>query len=157
MAAGKEFGHFAQGLPTARNSRTDRPDGKVYDRCRFVVSHSLQSDEQNYRPLLFRQCGESALQIAKPEPHGLIRRNREAPGRFLQFVAGALARLPASEADMLMVQDREQPRPQVGPLFPQVHFPEGSGEALLDEIVCGYEIARQSPRVACQTRDQGLD
>ena len=53
---------------------------------------------------------------------------------------------------MLMVQDREQPRPQVGPLFPQVHFPEGSGEALLDEIVCGYDIARQSPRVARQTR-----
>ena len=56
-----------------------------------------------------------------------------------------------------MVQDGEQPRPEIGPLFPQMHFPEGSGEALLDEIVCGCEIARQNPGVACQTRDQVLD
>jgi hypothetical protein len=156
VAAGKEFGHLAQRLPTARNSRTDRPDGKVYERCGFVVSHSLQSDEQYYRPLLFRQCGESALQIAKLEPHGLIGRNRRAPVRFLQFGAGALARLPASETDILMMQDGEQPRPEIGPLFPQVHFPERSGEALLDEIVCGYEVARQNPRIPRQTRKQGL-
>jgi hypothetical protein len=55
-----------------------------------------------------------------------------------------------------MVQDGEQPRPQIGPLFPQVHFPEGSCEALLDEIVCRYDIVRENPRVARQTRDQGL-
>jgi hypothetical protein len=157
VATGKEFGHSAQGLPTARNSRTDRPDGKVYERCGFVVSHSLQPDEQNYRPLLFGQCGESALQIAKLEPHGLIGRNRRAPVRFLQFGAGALTRLPASEAYILMMQDGEQPRPEIAPLFPQVHFPEGPGEALLNEIVCGYKIARQNPRVARQTRDLGLD
>jgi hypothetical protein len=157
VATGKEFGHSAQGLPTARNSRTDRPDGKVYERCSFVVSHSLQSDEQNYRPLLFGQCGESALQIAKLEPHGLIGRNRRVPVKFLQLGAGALARLPASVTYILMVQDGKQPRAEIGPLFPQVNFPEGSGEALLDEIVCGYEIARQNPRVARQTRDLGLD
>src|ERR1700751_2093995 len=75
VATGKEFGHLAQRLPTARNSRTDRPDGKVYERCSLVVSHSLHPDEQDYRPLLFRQCGESALQIAKLEPRGLIGRN----------------------------------------------------------------------------------
>ena len=103
VATGKEFGHSPQRLPTARYSRTDRPDGKVNERCSFVVSHSLQSDEHNYRPLLFGQCGESALQIAKFEPRGLTGRNRQAPVRFLQFGAGALARLPAREADILMV------------------------------------------------------
>ena len=157
MATGKEFGHVAQGFPTARNSRTDRPDGKVYERCGLVVSHSLQSDEQNYRPLLFGQRRESALQIAKLEACGLIGRNRQVPVRFLQFGAGALARLPPTEADILMVQDGEQPGPEIGPLFPQVHFPEGSGEALLDEIVCGYGITCQNPRIAGQSRDEGLD
>lgn len=103
VATGKEFGHLAQRLPTARNPRTDCPDGKVYERCSFVVSHSIQSDEHNYRPLLFRQFGESALEIAKLEPRGLVGRNRQAPVRFLQFGAGALARLPAGETDILMV------------------------------------------------------
>ena len=157
VATGKEFGHVAQGFPTARNSRTDRPDGKLYERCSFVVSHPLQSDEHNYRPLLFRQCRESALQIAKLKAPGLIGRNGQAPVRFLQFVAGALARLPASKANILMVQDSEQPRPEIGPLFPQVHFPEGSGQALLNEIVCGYGITCQNPRIAGQSRDEGLD
>ena len=156
VATGKEFGHSAQGLPTARNSRTDRPDRKVYKRCGFVVSHSLQSDEHNYRPLLFRQSGESALQIAKLETRGLIGRNRQGPVGFLQFGVGALTRLAAREADMLMVQDGEQPRPEISPLFPQMHFPQGTREALLDEIVCGYGVARQNPRVARQTREQGL-
>jgi len=60
----------------------------------FVVSHSLQSDEKNYRPLLFRRRPESALQIAKLEPHGLIRRNpRGAREVFAIRLAGALARL----------------------------------------------------------------
>jgi hypothetical protein len=73
--------------------------------------------------------------------------------RFLQLGACALARVPASEADVLMMQDREQPGPKVGALLPQVYFPEGSGEAVLDEIVCGCDIARQNSRITRQTRN----
>ena len=38
-----------------------------------------------------------------------------------------------------------------------MHFPEGSGQGVLDEIVCGDGIACQNPRIARQTGDQGLD
>jgi hypothetical protein len=118
MPTGKEFGHHTQALATAGNSRTDRPDGDVRQQCGFVVWHALQSDEQNYRALLFGQLGESAFQIANLEPDGLIRRKRQARLTFLQFGAGALARFAASEADISMVQDREQPRPKIGALLP---------------------------------------
>jgi hypothetical protein len=110
MPTGKEFGHRTQRLAPARNSRTDRSDRKVDQRCRFLVSQTFQSDEQNYRPLLLGQFGESPLQITKLEPGDLIGRKRRGRMTFLPFLpfrAGALARVAASKADMLMVQDRE--------------------------------------------------
>ena len=58
---------------------------------------------------------------------------------------------------MLVVQDREQPSPKIGPFLPKVKFPEGTGEALLDEILRGRDIARQNPRIARQPRNQGFD
>lgn len=148
MPTGKEFGHYTQALTTARYSRTDCPDGEVCQRCCFVVSHALQSDKQDHRPLLLGQFGESAFQIAKLESQGLVGRERQARVTFLQFGAGALARVAASVADVLMVQDCEQPGPKIGPVLPQVDFAERTGEAVLDEVVCRDHIARQHPRVA---------
>jgi len=36
-------------------------------------------------------------------------------------------------------------------------FPERTGKALLDEIVCSDGIARQDPCVISEARNQGLD
>ena len=107
--------------------------------------------------MLLGQLGESALQIAKLEPHSLSRRERRARITFLQFDARALARVPASEAEMLVVQYREQPSTKIGALLPQVDFFEGTGKAVLDEIVSSDNVSRQCPRVTSETGDQGLD
>jgi hypothetical protein len=157
MPTGKELGHHSQALPTARDSRADRPDGEVPQRCDFVVSHALQSDEQNYRSLLLGQFGESAFQIAKLEPQGLIGRERQAGVTFLQFDAGALACVTASVADVLMVQDSEQPGPKIGSLLPQVDLTERAGEAVLDEVVGRDDVTRQHPSVARQARNQACN
>src|SRR5271165_381284 len=154
MPTGEELGHHPQALTTARYSRADRPDGEVRQRCDFVVTHALQSDEQNYRPLLLGQFGESAFQIAKLEPRGLIGRERQARATFLQFDAGALARVAASVADVLMVQDCEQPGPKIGSVLPKVDFTERAGEAVLDEVLCRDDVTGQHPRVAGQTGNQ---
>ena len=104
---GEKPSHHTQGFATARNSRPHRSDRQVYNRSGFLVSHPLQPDEQDYRPLLLGQLGESALQIAKLEPHRLSRGERRARITFLQFDAGPLARVSASQAEVLVVQYRE--------------------------------------------------
>jgi hypothetical protein len=107
MRAGKEPRHRPQSLTTAGNSRSDCPDRHIYDRRGCVVSHPLQSDEENYGPLLLGQFGDGTLHIAKLEPLCLIRRRRQTGRTFLQFDRGALPHGPASEADVLMVQNCE--------------------------------------------------
>jgi hypothetical protein len=107
MPTGEEPSHLAQAFAAARNSRTDSSDWCVYNRCGFFVSHSLHADEQDYRPLLFGEPGESALQIAKLQIRNLRQRERQTWAKLLLFDAGLLARLAANAADMLIVQDRE--------------------------------------------------
>ena len=85
----------------------DCPDRHFYDRRGYIVSHPLQSDEENYGPLLFGQFADGMLHIAKLEPFCLIRRRRQTGRTFLQFDGGALPRGPAGEADVLMVQNCE--------------------------------------------------
>jgi len=107
--------------------------------------------------LLLRQFGEGALQIAELQTRNLIRRERRSRAAFLQFNSGSLARCPANETDMAMVQDGEQPGPKIGSSFPQVNFPEGMPKAILDEFVSGTDITRQGARVTRKTGHQGFD
>jgi hypothetical protein len=157
MSKREEPGHETQGFATTRHSRADCSDWQICDRCWFFVSHPLQSDEQNYRPLFVGQLSKSSLQIAKLEPPSLRWRERRAQVTSLRLDARALARVTASEAYMLVVQYGEEPGAKVGSFGPQMDFPERTGEAILDEIVCSDRIARQDPRVISETRDQGLD
>jgi hypothetical protein len=48
---------------------------------------------------------------------------------------GALARRPAEVIDLLVMQNREQPRPQVRAGLPQMDFLDPPGEGFLDEIL----------------------
>jgi len=103
VPTGKEPGHGTQGFTATSNSRTDCPDRDIYDRCGFIVTHTLQSDEQNHRPLLLGEFGHGAFQIAKLEPHRLIGRERQTRVGFLPFHTDTLPRISASVADVLMV------------------------------------------------------
>jgi len=157
MPPGEESCEDTQAFATARYSRADSPDRDVYDRRGFVVSHPFQSNEEDCRPLLLRQFGEGALQIAELQTRNLIRRERRSRAVLLQFNTGSLARCPADETDMAIVQDGEQPGPKIGSFFPQVNFPEGMPEAILDELVSGADITRQGARVTRKAGPQGFD
>ena len=54
--------------------------------------------------------------------------------------------------DILIVQDGEQPSPQVGAFFPQMLLGKSAGEAILDEIVGGDRVTGQRPCIAPQAR-----
>jgi hypothetical protein len=64
---------------------------------------------------------------------------------------------PANVIDVLIVQDGEQPSPQVGAFLPQVLLGNGAHQAILDEIVGGDLITGQRPRIAPQAGDNGFD
>jgi hypothetical protein len=74
---------------------------------------------------------------------------------FVQFRERALPRVPASVADVLMVQDSKHPRAEIGPLLPEADFLKRAGDAVLDEILGGRDITRQDPRIAPQSRKDG--
>jgi hypothetical protein len=154
---GEEPREDTQAFATARYSRADSSDRDVYDRRGFVVSHPFQSNEEDCRSLLLRQFGEGALQIAKLQMRNLVRRERLPRAIFLQFNTRSLARRPAEETDMPIVQDSEQPGPKIGAFFPQVHFPKGVPKAILHELVSSADITGQGARVTCKTGDQGFD
>jgi hypothetical protein len=157
MPPGEQSCEDAQAFAAARNPRADSSDRNVCDRRGFVVSHPFQSNEEDCRPLLLRQFGEGALQIAKLQTRNLIRRERRPRAILLQFDTGSLARCPAEETDMAIVQDGEQPGPKIGSFFPQVNLPEGMSKAILDELVSGADITRQGARVTRKTGYQGFD
>jgi hypothetical protein len=157
MPPGEQSCEDAQAFAAACNPRADSSDRNVCDRRGFVVSHPFQSNEEDCRPLLLRQFGEGALQIAKLQMRNLVRRERRPRAIFLQFNTGSLARRPAEETDMPIVQDGEQPGPKIGAFFPQVHFPKGVPKAILHELVSSADITGQGARVTCKTGDQGFD
>jgi len=59
--------------------------------------------------------------------------------------------------DVLVVQYRKQPRPQVRSLLPQMQFAESTSQAVLNEIVCLDQIARQRTRVASKAGNLGFN
>ncbi len=107
MASGKKSGRLTQALAAAGNSRTYRPERSIHSCRGFGVIHAFQSNEQNYRPLLLRQFGETAFQIAKFEPRSLIGRQHQTRIGFLQFDTLSMPRVPARVAYMLAVQNCE--------------------------------------------------
>ncbi len=155
MPRRKQLSRYTQGFTTTGDARTHRPDRGIYDRCSFGVCHALQSDEQNYRLLLLGQLGDSTLQVAYLEPYRLVGRKRYTRMGFLQFHGRALPRVPACAADVLTVQDRKHPCPQIGPLLPEADFLECAGDAVLDKILGRRDITRQDPRIAPQSRKDG--
>jgi hypothetical protein len=103
VAPREEPGHHAQTLTATGNSRSDSPDRQFRHCSGLVVPHPLQSDEQDYRTLLFGQLGDCAIKVANLNPRSLVRRERQRRAIALQFDASALARFPTGKGDMLIV------------------------------------------------------
>ena len=58
---------------------------------------------------------------------------------------------------MLIVQDREEPGPQIGAGLPEMLFGHGPHQAALDEIVGAGHVPGQRARIAAQPRDFRLE
>src|SRR5271170_7957498 len=105
MPSRKKSGLLTQALAAAGNSRAYRPDRGIHECRGFGVIHALQSDEQNYRALLLRQFGETALQVAKFEPRRLIGRVDPTRAGCLRLEMVALSRISAHVADVSAIQN----------------------------------------------------
>jgi hypothetical protein len=147
----------AQSFSTAREPRTDSPDRDIENRCDFSVAHSLQPDEQDYRPLCPGEFGNSALEIAQLEPPSLLRGAGQQRLALTQANRRSFSRGSPEVVDVLVVEYREQPRPQVRSLLPQVQFAEGTGQAVLNEIVRGDEVTRQRARITSKAGNFDFD
>jgi hypothetical protein len=110
----------AQGFTAAREPRTDSPDRDTESRCDFSVAHSLQADEQDYRPLYPREFGDSAIEIAQLEPPSLLRCAGQQRFALAQPDGSSFPRGPPDVINVLVMKYREQPRPQVRSLLPQM-------------------------------------
>ena len=100
---------------------------------------------------------DGAFEIAQFQALALVRR----PGQHRLGLAEpdrrALAHRAAHLVDVLVVEDREQPSPQIGSLLPQMQLAERPRQTILHQIVRRRDIARQCASVAPQPRDLGLD
>jgi hypothetical protein len=152
-----DAGQPAQCLTASGETRTDCPDRDIENRGNFSVTHSLQSNEQDYRSLIHREFGDSTLKIAQFKSSPLLRRTSEKRFALIQSDRCSFSRGSPKVINVLVVKYREQPRPQVRPLSPQMQFLERPSQAVLDEIVCGDGVAGERPRVASKTRNFGLD
>jgi hypothetical protein len=56
-----------------------------------------------------------------------------------------------------MVQYRKQPRSQICSFLPEMQLTEGARETILDEIVSGDGVMRQSASIATKAGDFGFD
>jgi hypothetical protein len=91
------------------------------------------------------------------EALALVRRPGQHRLGFTQPDHGPLAHRAANLVHVLIMEDREEPRPQVGALLPQMQLPQGAGKAILNQIVRRHDIAREGASVAPQARNLGLD
>src|SRR5229473_6543779 len=71
---------------------------------------------------------------------------------FLDGDMDALVHRAPYIIDVLVMEDREEPGPQIGARLPEMLLGDGAGQAALDEIVGSGHIAGQCPRIAPQPR-----
>ena len=150
-------GQSAQRFAGAREPRTNGPDWDIEDHRDLLVAHPLQSDQQYHRALGIGQFANCALEIAQLEPSPLLRRMGEQRLSFTQPDSRSFPHLPADMINVLIVKYGEQPSPQIRTLFPKMQFPEGPGEAVLDEVVGRYDVVSQRSSKASQAGNFGFD
>ena len=134
-------------MPTSLRRLRVRERG-VNERCQpdaedgrdLLVTHALKADEQDRRRALpeiwqSRARGRAiraAVLGGAPLSAGVV---------VIQSDRNTFAYRSSNIIDILVVQDRKQPRSQVGPILPQVQFADGASKAVLDEIVGSADIS----------------
>ena len=78
-------------------------------------------------------------------------------GEVLDADRVAYANLVTNLIDVLIVQDRKQPSPQIGALLPQMQLGKSTHEGFLDEVVGGRHIVDQRTGIAPQSRDLSFE
>ena len=83
----------------------------------------------------------SAIEIAQLEPPSLLRCAGKQRLALAQPDRRSFPRGSPDVIKVLVMKYRKQPRSQVRSLLPQMQFTKGPSQAVLDEIVCGDEVA----------------
>src|SRR5437764_4320690 len=154
------FAHIhqaAQLVSAARQPRADSADRYAEDFGHLLVAHALETDEQDDLALLLRQPRHGGLQIAQLQHGDGIGLHGQHRRHFFDGDIDALAHRAPDVVDMLIVQDREQPGPQIGAGLPQMLFGDRAGQAALDEIVGPRHIPCQRACIAAQPGDFDLE
>jgi hypothetical protein len=140
-------------VPAARQSRAHGAYRHIQDRRGLLVSKSLHGNEENGLTLLFRKAKERLLELTQSQARAFGRRRRRFDAAILEYCSRSLSYRAADVIDVLVVKNREQPRPEVRPRPPKMRFRQRSQHAILDEVVCSFAIVRQGVRVTAQPRN----
>src|SRR5260370_15621176 len=124
--------------------RRDRADRHTASRRDFAVICRRQPEEQDSRPLLFRQRYDRSFEVAQFQPFNLLGRTGQSRRTVGPFDHYALTGGSADLADVLVVEDHDQPRSQIPASSPEMSLREGPSDALLDEIIGSDRIAGQT-------------
>ena len=157
LAVGDDAHQPAQRLAAARQARADGADRDAHHLGDLLVAHPFETDEQDHRALLLGQPGEGAVEVAQFERAALIRGSGQRRLGFVDRDRRAFTHRAADLIDVLVVQDGEEPCPQIRAFLPQVQLCQPAHQAILNEIVGGCRIAGQRASVAPQARNFGFD
>jgi hypothetical protein len=103
--------------------------------------------------LFDRQLGERRAKIAQLQRGDRVRLNWQKWRNLFHPDGNALFAGPAYVVDVLVVEDREEPSPQIGPGLPKMLFGNGPHQAFLNQIVGDRRIPGQCVRVAPKSGD----
>jgi hypothetical protein len=143
----------------SRSSRSisQRANGDIEHLGGIFVGHVFQPDQQQRGTLTFRQLLDGTVEIAELQgaflSGGLAQLRRDILDRHGQTFAARLAQI----VDMLVVENGEQPGPQVRAGLPEVALRQCQKKAILNEIVRPRGVARKYPRIPAQTRYLGFE
>lgn len=147
----------AQCVAPARQAGADCADRHIKNLGDLLVAHPFEADEKDDRALLLRQLSDRAFEIAQFKALALMRRARQQRLGLAEPDRRSFAHRAANLIDVLIMEDCEQPSPQVRPILPKVEFAERPRQTILNKIVGCGDIASQRPRVSPKARDLGLD
>jgi len=84
----------------------------------LFISHAFKDDEQDHLALLMRQSGNRGFEIAQLQRGDCVGLNGQHRGHFLDRDIDAVANRAPHLIDILIVEDCEQPRPQIATGLP---------------------------------------
>src|ERR1700693_2266231 len=140
-------------IAPTRQARADRADRDAENLGDLLVAHAFEPDEQDHLALFLRQLGDRGLKVAQLKYIHGVGLDRQDRGHLLDRDIDPLADRAAHVVDMLIVQDCEEPGPQIGAGLPQMLLGDRPGQTALDEIVGAGHVPGQRASIAAQPRD----